>query len=182
MGDTVYISDDVYVSIDEPESIDIGIQENDAVETGIEDTYLVYGNLPRGGDTGDILVKTAPRDYRAEWMTLRQAGLTHIYYDTTANWNAQASMVSEEGAIYIYSDYTVSSAGVIPAVKIGDGSAYLIDLPFTSSDYIDRLYDHITNRQIHILPEEREFWNNKVTSAMDSVDPENLILTKEFIL
>ncbi len=171
MGDTTYIHDDVYVRIDEPEPIRVTI----------DDATLAYGNLPRGGNAGDILIKTDPRDYYAEWMSLRQAGLTHIYYDTTANWNAQSLMISEEGAIYIYSDYSVGSQGFIPGVKIGDGSAYLIDLPFTSSDYIDRLYEHINNRQIHILPEERQFWNNKVTSALDSSDPENLILTKDFI-
>ena len=42
-------------------------------------------------------------------------------------------MVSENGAIYVYEDLTESAADSdvsIPGIKIGDGSAYLIDLPF----------------------------------------------------
>ena len=42
-------------------------------------------------------------------------------------------MISENGAIYIYEDLTESAADSdvsIPGIKIGDGNAYLIDLPF----------------------------------------------------
>ena len=172
MGDTTYIHDDVHVRIDEPEPIRVTI----------DDATLAYGNLPRGGDTGDILVKTSPRDYHAEWMSMREAGYNHIYYDTTANWNAQSGLVSEEGAIYIYSDYFHDDQGnPIPGIRIGDGRAYLIDLPVASEDFADKLYEHITNSVVHVSAYDRSFWNNKVTSALDSSDPENLILTKDFI-
>jgi len=172
MDNVVYITND----------LDVDIEDSD-VEVGVDISGVTFsqGGMPAGGDIGDIIVKTSQRDYYAEWMSLREAGLTHIYYDTTANWNSQVTMVSEMGAIYIYSDYITSDTGVIPAVKIGDGSAFLIDLPFTSSDYIDKLYDHINNNNIHTSSVEKNYWNNKVAPIIDSNDAENLILTTDYI-
>ena len=56
----------------------------------------------------------------------------------------------------------------IPAVKIGDGLAYLIDLPFIDAS-VTRLMEHINNTQIHITQAEREFWNNKVRCDDDGL-------------
>jgi hypothetical protein len=48
---------------------------------------------------------------------------------------------------------------------MGDGKAYLIDLPFLNgadSDLEDMLLDHINNKIIHVDLTDRGFWDNKV--------------------
>lgn len=116
-------------------------------------------------------------------ISLQQLGLRAVYYDTTAAWNSMPSMVGEEGAIYIYSDHQeiideLGNKYYIPGIRIGDGKAYLIDLPFLSDALTEAFYDHITNTSIHISAEERDFWNNKVSSYLDADDHENLVLSK----
>lgn len=102
-------------------------------------------------------------------------GDAKVYYGTTAYWNAQPTLVGEEAAIYIYSDYKKDPNNKdIPGVKVGTGNAYLIDSPF-----IDDIYArHVVDMTMHITQEERIFWNNKVRAHVDSNDPTNLILTK----
>lgn len=75
-----------------------------------------------------------------------------IYYDTTEMWNSQNKLVAQKGCIYIYKDYQTipnedGTTTTIPSMKVGDGTSYLIDLPFVDS----------------ITQEERDFWNNKVS-------------------
>lgn len=121
-------------------------------------------------------------------VALQDLGLRAIYYDTTAAWNAMPSMVGEAGAVYIYSDHErledeVGNVSYIPGIRIGDGSAYLIDLPFISDGMRDALYEHISNTAIHITQAEREFWSNKVSSFINAGDSENLVLSKtEYII
>lgn len=61
----------------------------------------------------------------------------HIYYSNTAGWDGQPSLIAERGAIYVYSDHRTAvidgNTVTIPGMKIGDGSTYLIDLPFTDA-------------------------------------------------
>lgn len=85
-----------------------------------------------------------------------------IHKDTTDNWNAQSSLVSQSGHIYVYIDKDVVDGVNIPAIKIGDGLAYLIDMPFVDSN-VAELRDHIDNTTMHITQAERDFWNNKIS-------------------
>jgi len=180
-----YISDDVNVRIEEPDSIDAIIDAGNTVEARLDDVTINRitegGNLPPGGNPGNLLIKYSTEDYKAEWKAIEEAGFRHIYYDTTANWDLQRELISEEGAIYIYSDYYQGGGTVTPAAKIGDGLAYLIDLPTTSDMFVNRLYAHIWDTDSHVSAYDREFWNNKVTSVLDHSDAENLVLTKEFL-
>ena len=58
--------------------------------------------------------------------------------DTTANWNAARGFVPMAGEVIIYTDYSSYQKEVngriktilIPGIKIGDGGAYVQDLPF----------------------------------------------------
>ena len=116
-------------------------------------------------------------------VSLSDLGLRAVYYDTKANWNAHTSMISEAGAIYIYSDYKtvydeVDNPSFIPGIKIGDGTSYLIDMPFVSDAMTMELLRHMNNAEVHITQAERTFWNNKVSSFLDAEDTENLILSK----
>lgn len=53
---------------------------------------------------------------------------TRIVTMTTKEWTARKNLVSQEGALYIYSDYYTDEDGVAHAgLKIGDGKAYVVD-------------------------------------------------------
>lgn len=100
-------------------------------------------------------------------------------YMTTAEWNQQPPTVSEAGALYIWSDYRQDEQGNnIPGVKVGDGNAYIADLPFKDDDFLK----HILNTDIHVTPEEKEFWNNKVTCYISQNNPERIIFTKNKVI
>lgn len=101
----------------------------------------------------------------------------NVYYNTTAYWNSKPSYVPDRGDVLIYSDHGQIDDGYgtmidVPGIKIGDGSAYLIDLPFVGADVryeiLTELRQHSGNTLIHVTPEEKEFWNNKLNCTVDS--------------
>lgn len=101
-------------------------------------------------------------------------GNNRVLYATTATWNSQPSLKAKEGYIYIYADYRQNDEGQnIPSMKIGDGNAYLIDMPFADQ----LLYDHLRDEIRHITQEERKFWNNKVRCYIDESNDGHLIFT-----
>ena len=170
----------VSFSIRQPEKIKI-----EAHATGQLTADL--GNFKGAGGTSDYnKLKNKPKVNHVELVgdiPLEDLGLHSIYYDTKANWNAQASMISERGAFYIYSDYRtevdeVGNPTFYPGIKIGDGVSYLIDLPFMSDTAAIELYEHLADETVHISQAERLFWNNKVSSYLDANDTENLVLSK----
>lgn len=93
---------------------------------------------------------------------------------TTAEWSEDPTSVSQENVLYIYTDYeTVTKDGVnynVAGFKLGDGMAYIVDLPFLTTKYDS----HVANTTSHITQSEREFWNNKCRPVVDN---ETLILT-----
>lgn len=98
-----------------------------------------------------------------------------VYYSKKkADWDANRDMVSQKDALYIYSDYKLIEQDgkqiYMPGIKIGDGTSYLIDLPFANqnknSEIEDLLLDHINNRIVHISAEQRDFWNNKLNLSL----------------
>lgn len=116
-------------------------------------------------------------------LTAEDLGLGRIYYDTTATWDLQSSLVGIAGAVYIYSDYTYLEDGAgnrtpIAGIKIGDGNAYLSDLPFVSDSMTYTIVSHISDTSMHTTPREKAFWNNKVSSFLGGQEGETLILSK----
>lgn len=92
-------------------------------------------------------------------------GNKQIYSDTTANWNAKPTLLSKKDCIYVYTDYAQEDGQDVPAMKVGTGNAFLIDLPFT-------YFGDVTEEQV-------QFWNNKVTAYIDHDDEELLVLSKD---
>ena len=90
--------------------------------------------------------------------------------DTTAHWNNARGMIPLDGEVIVYTDYTTTTKEIdgvetlvyIPAIKIGDGRAYVQDLPFVSDDLRDRLVAHMDNPDVHVSAVEKVFWNNKL--------------------
>lgn len=106
--------------------------------------------------------------------------LPKLYYDTTAGWNATPELIAEQGSIYIYADkvYYASGGSVTSAsMKIGDGTSYLIDMPFIDELISQEIMERISMLSGLVTDEERRFWNNKVTAYVMSVDQENLVLS-----
>lgn len=117
-------------------------------------------------------------------LNARDLGLGNVYYDTTAAWDAQPGLIAEEAAIYIYSDYQIytDEAGnktTIAGLKIGDGTSYLIDMPFVTDNMSGALITHLADRVAHVTAEERAFWNNKVSAYIDHTSSELLVLSKK---
>ena len=90
--------------------------------------------------------------------------------DTTANWNNARGFVPLQGEIIIYTDYQtvielvngVQVTKNVPGIKVGDGNAYVQDLPFTDQELREALMAHITNTDVHVTLNDKAFWNNKL--------------------
>ena len=112
--------------------------------------------------------------------------------DTTANWNAARGFVPMAGEIIVYTDYSSYQKEIngqiktilIPGIKIGDGGAYVQDLPFVDEDLRDTLMDHINNMDLHVTLGEKTFWNNKINvddayeAVHDELIDEMLVLNR----
>ena len=90
-----------------------------------------------------------------------QPGSTTVLQNTTAYWDAQTSLVSQQDVIYVYTDHYTEDTQSIPAIKVGDGTTLLINLPFVNSG--------------GLTDTEREAWNEKVAVDNSQIDEENLI-------
>lgn len=60
-----------------------------------------------------------------------------IHSDTTANWNAQQTLVGKKDHLYVYIDYITDGNNVYPGFKVGDGDTLLSDLSFASAKWGD---------------------------------------------
>lgn len=100
--------------------------------------------------------------------------------DTTVNWNNARGFIPLEGELIVYNDYATirkvvngnEQDVVVPAIKIGDGRAYVQDLPFVNDELRDQILNHINNPEIHVTMAEKLFWNNKlnVNDSSEVVD------------
>lgn len=95
---------------------------------------------------------------------------------TSAEWAALTSYIPKKGEICVWSDYRVVDGVKYAGIKVGDGLAYAVDLPFVGGEYADLLTEHIEDTVVHITAAERLFWNNKVSAEYGN---ETLILSKD---
>ena len=106
----------------------------------------------------------------SHWNVLGDITGQNILIGTTAEWTAHNTFVAPAGTVIIYTDrgsYTSNNGTiVVPGIKIGDGLAYAVDLPFVGDDVAaairSELNDHINDNVKHITSAERTFWNNKL--------------------
>ena len=98
------------------------------------------------------------------------SGKADIVTDTTAHWNQMTTYIPPVGTIVVYSDRNVIDGVNYAGVKLGDGLAYLIDLPFLGDDealqIVSMINTHAGNTNIHVTSEEKEFWNNKLNCVV----------------
>jgi hypothetical protein len=112
--------------------------------------------------------------------------------DTTTNWDAARGFVPMAGEVIVYTDYSSYQKEVngqiktilIPGIKIGDGNAYVQDLPFVDEDLRDILMEHIRDMDLHVTLGEKAFWNNKINvddayeAVHDELIDEMLVLNR----
>lgn len=115
----------------------------DRAATSYEKNYEILDNKPSVNDETLLGNKTSE-------------DLHIVACKTSAEWAELTSLVSMPNEIYIYSDAQEDAEGnPIPMIKIGDGNAYVVDLPFVAAtDY-------------RITQEDIENWNNKVSVRAD---------------
>lgn len=127
--------------------------------------FLPFSEFPETGMV-DILYVDTTNDVSYYWdgamyRSIRGDSSIDIIARTTAEWSQMTGYISKLGGIYIYTDYRMEEETPIPAIKIGDGKAYVVDLPFFDTG---------------VTESDREFWNNKVSAKMSTSTAENLIL------
>lgn len=127
---------------------------------------------------GDVQLSNSDVYARIEAINNALENKASIYVKTTSEWNQQIGMIGQPNTFYIYTDRIKKEddqGNIInyPGIKVGDGTSYLIDLPFVD----DLFYDHINNMDIHVTLAEKQFWNNKVRTQDSELDEQNLIFT-----
>ncbi|MBQ6552434.1 MAG: hypothetical protein IJL83_02290 [Clostridia bacterium] len=153
---------------------------NTAAKLGWPEDYIArIRELTNTADTTATPASVASGEVFYDALGIRRVGtlsFTAVQFNTTAGWDATPELVGAENTLYVYTDHEEDADGRnIPGFKIGDGNAYLIDMPFSDHFFAA----HINNTDVHITPEERAFWNNKERCYVTPLgDPEELIFTK----
>lgn len=101
---------------------------------------------------------------------------------TASYWQERRTYVPPKGTLVVFLDAkTISGGRTVSKLKIGDGKAYVVDLPYIDDDVMSKLNEHVTNPIIHVTQTDRNRWDNKV-SCYETYDPESeevhLIFTK----
>lgn len=135
-------------------------------------------NLNRTGDNvAELLNRVADKTIYLDATTsehglmsvadkLKLDSITEVQYATTDFWDNCRGYIPEKGQIIVYSDYrTYEEDGktiTVPGIKVGYGNGYVQDLAFIGEDTVKELTDHINDHVVHVTPEERAYWNNKL--------------------
>ena len=144
----------------------------------IDKTKLVNGRIVRVNDFGGATVYYAWNSSTNSWseVDFGSGGKQEVFYGTNEYWNSQPHLISTRGCIYVYSDHDIDDEGKdIPGIKVGDGTSYLIDMPFADEKYAK----HILDMTIHITQEDRDRWDNKVRCYIDLQDSQHIIFTTD---
>lgn len=85
---------------------------------------------------------------------------------TTADWDASVGYIPDLGVIVVYTDHQTKDVNgetvYVPGIKIGDGLAYVQDLPFVDDVLSAALAAHIADGTLHTSQEEKLAWNRKL--------------------
>ena len=115
------------------------------------------------------------------FLTANTVENEYVKSGTKEYWATQRDYVPPLNTIVVYTNAgEIENDGQtinIPRIKIGDGNTYCIDLPFVDEHILDKLENHINDSNIHVTPQEKNFWNNKINTNNYILD-ENLIFTR----
>lgn len=121
----------------------------------------------------DLRIHLLPKSLQTIKLVQSSIGDAKVTVDTAEGWALRPTYIPKNGEIAVYSNATVLDKNY-PAIKVGDGNAYVVDLPFLGEEKTNVLFEHIANDEIHVTPEEKTFWNAKLNY---DIAGEQLILT-----
>ena len=122
------------------------------------------------------IASSGPRGPKGEKGERGEKGETGegIVYGSKAKFAPIERTIPPAGMAYVYADANIIDGIAHPGVKITDGKAYLIDLPFLGDNILKQIDEFLVSTK------ERELWNNKVRCYANEIDGEiNLIFTTE---
>lgn len=137
-----------------------------------EEVYgLLLAKIKKGGASGGIA------DEVIKDMDDRLGKLeSQVRCGSTAQWNSEPTYIPAEGQMIIYTDIVGEDGKTHSNIKIGDGSAYIVDLPFITDYPVSvvekKIDDHTADTDAHVSKEDREEWSKKLNT---SINEENLI-------
>ena len=99
-------------------------------------------------------------------------GLESIRVNTTAAWSEQIDYAPPVGQLIIYTDGNVVDGVNYPKFKVGDGNAYVVDLPFTEGEFEAALTQHLEDSTMHLSTTDRKKLENSVVLTLEG---ENLV-------
>ena len=138
--------------------------------------YLTEEQAQTLFDTGSVTSNGITVNYNDNDLYVTSNDI-QIKADTTTNWNERSTFIPNKGDIIIYLDKRTINGVNIPGIKIGDGLAYGIDLPFIGDEIAADLLSHINNTTVHITAAERAKWNDKI-NCNNNIANETLVLTR----
>lgn len=114
------------------------------------------------------------------FLTANSEDNQYIQGGTKEYWDSQISYVPPMNSILVYwieNQDENNNITLTPKLKIGDGNAYCVDLPFIDDKLLEKIDNHINDTDIHVTLQEKNFWNNKINTTNEVLE-ENLILTR----
>ena len=168
---------------DTKEEIHGKVKTSQGIDGGVNTTSAVNGEIDKSvknriyGDYNPLYNKPSIENVTLIGnKTLEDLGITRVLYGTTEYWNLQPRLIAKEKTIYVYIDYSQDDQGNdVPGFKLGDGTSYLIDMPFTNQD----MEDHIRDNVRHVTQEEKNLWNSKVRCYISADNENNLVFTTD---
>lgn len=114
----------------------------------------------------------------SHWVLVGDITAKNIMIGTTQDWWNHSSYVAPAGTIIIYTDHGSyidnNNRIVVPGIKISNGTIRVVDTPYVGSDveYAIRtdLNAHINNTDVHVTPELKTFWSNKLNYNTTIID------------
>ena len=108
-------------------------------------TFENIANLP-------VSLDTTPQIINADFGNVYPIEHSKVLCGTTEYWNNQPELVTQSGYLYIYSDYKQNEQEQdVAGFKVGDGTSYLIELPFTDSVIYEQIQDTSANASMYHL-------------------------------
>lgn len=91
------------------------------------------------------------------------ANVASLEYGTVEDFKARSGEVSVKNVLYVRTDYGGEGH---PGISIGDGNAYIGDLPVIG-DVNQDIIKHIADSAIHVSAKDRTNWDDKVTASLN---------------
>ena len=122
---------------------------------------------------GDILTYNMNQN---SWVnSVLPENIARVLAATEAQWNSNPQRIAEENTLYIYTDHDTVDGKPVPAMKVGDGTSYLIDKMFIT-DNASMLLNHINDLTIHTNTQEKTFWSSKIACDESKIQQQSLLI------